>query len=90
MKTAVSQVPPPPPAFVPVKLEITFESQTELNAFASLANYPPVNSAMRRFGIDPLRALAEPLGAAKAVSDGDTYQTIADIMAAHPYHNRPR
>lgn len=48
MKTQASQVPPPPPAFTPVKLEITFETQAELDAFAALFNQTAVSDAWQR------------------------------------------
>jgi len=62
MKTQASQVPPPPPAFSPLKLEITFESQQELDAFASLLNQSPVDAALAAAGFrDAYLSLAKPL-----------------------------
>lgn len=39
MKTSISVITPPPPAFTPVKLEITFESLEELRAFYNIFNH---------------------------------------------------
>lgn len=50
MKTSATQNTPPPPAFVPVTLSITFESKDEMIAFASLFNQLSVNDVMHRVG----------------------------------------
>lgn len=39
MKSSVSKLPPPPPAFTPVTLTLTFETQDELDAVSTLFNH---------------------------------------------------
>ena len=50
MKTSATQTTPPPPAFVPVTLSITFESKEEMTAFATLFNLHAVNDVMHKVG----------------------------------------
>jgi hypothetical protein len=51
MKSTVIQTPPPPPAFVPVTLSLTFETFDEAAAFAALFNNPRVTRALDAAGL---------------------------------------
>ena len=41
------------PDFEPIKLEITFESEKELNSFYSVMNYSPICDWLRNKGVNP-------------------------------------
>lgn len=50
MKTSISHPPTPPPAFKPVTVALTFETQAELDAVGRLFNTGAVETVLKEVG----------------------------------------
>lgn len=72
------------PVFQPKTIEITFESQKELNAFGAIMNYPLFTDALEKAGgIDTacIRSVIEDAGGRVS---GEPHQQIVSIVEKHP------
>lgn len=74
----------PAPVFIPKRIEITFDTQKELDAFTALMNYTPVTDALEQVGGFDTICICDVCETIGGHPSGPHHQEIDQIVKKHP------